>query len=307
MLNKRKKKVSTYDIDQIDNSVLQISDLQDDKTAEKQPVQKKVPFAVVESYKTIRTNLMFLLDHSTGNNVITITSANVSEGKSTTSVNLAVAFSQLENKVLIIDADMRRSSVHKKLKLENDAGLSNILAGFVSFKDTVKKVNENFHVLTAGQIPPNPSELLGGKKFETLLEELKKEYAYILIDTPPVNVVSDALVIAPHTDGMLIVVRDRYTPTHTIKRAIENARFANVKILGAVMNGADLKANGRYTYRKYYYRKNYSRYGYGGYGYGYGYGSYGGYNSYGYGYGHRRNPYASAANRVDEAQNNNSK
>lgn len=301
MLGKKKKKVSTYDIDQTDKSVLQLSDLGDNKSAEKQPAQKKVPFAVVESYKTIRTNLMFLLDHSSGNSIITITSANASEGKSTTAVNLAVAFSQLENKVLIIDADMRRSSVHKKLRLENDMGLSNILAGFVDFESAVKKVNDNFHVLTAGQIPPNPSELLGGKKFEELLEKLRKEYAYILIDTPPINVVSDALVIAPHTEGMLIVVRDRYTPTHTIKRAIENAEFANVKILGAVMNGADLKANGRYTYRKYFYRKHYSRYGYGGYGYGYGYG----YGGYGYGYGSRRNPYASAPSRPNEAPQNN--
>ena len=290
MLN-RKKLIKNYDVDQTENSVLQVDE---NGEQENKPAAKKVPFAVVESYKTIRTNLMFLLDHSSGNNVITITSANASEGKSTTAVNLAIAFSQLENKVLIIDADMRRSSLHKKLKIENDIGLSNILAGFTDFDVAVKKINKNFHVLTAGQIPPNPSELLGAQKFSKLLEELKKEYAYIFIDTPPINVVSDALVIAPHTDGMLMIVRDRFTPTYTIKRALENAAFANVKVLGAVMNGADLKANGRYTYRKYFYRKHYSRYGYGYGGYGYGYNSYG----YSYGYSKRHNPYASAADKA---------
>ncbi|MBO5019492.1 MAG: CpsD/CapB family tyrosine-protein kinase, partial [Clostridia bacterium] len=164
------KKNINLDIDQTDESVLQASDLQEEtKTIDKPTNAKRVPFAVVESYKTMRTNLLFLLDHSSGNNIITVTSANASEGKSTTAVNLAVAFSQLNNKVLIIDADMRRSSIHRKLKLENDIGLSNVLAGFSDAKSAIKKINDAFYVLTAGQIPPNPSELLGAQGFERLL------------------------------------------------------------------------------------------------------------------------------------------
>jgi len=144
--------------------------------------EKKVPFAVVEAYKTMRTNLMFLLAQQNGK-VVGFTSSNASEGKSTTSVNIAIAFSQLGGKVLIIDADLRRSSIHKKLKIENEDGLSNVLAGFSEFHSAVQHVNANFDVLSAGPIPPNPSELLGSVKFAELMTKLKEEYDYIIIVT----------------------------------------------------------------------------------------------------------------------------
>lgn len=282
MPNKNKK--VKVDIDNATNNVLTVEDVKQNGNTENKPQQKRAPFAVVEAYKSIRTNLTFMLPHTDKGNVVTITSANASEGKSTTAVNLSVAFSQLEDKILIIDADMRRSSVHKKLKLKNDTGLSNVLAGICDFDSAVCKLNEGFHVLTSGQIPPNPSELLGSKAFEELINLVKERYDYVIIDTPPVNVVSDALVVAPHTDGIVMVVRDGFTPNYTIKRALAVASFANVKILGAIMNGANPRSGGKYIYRKYSYRSKYYRYGYGysrkyGYGGKYGYGS-----KYGYGY-----------------------
>lgn len=232
---------------------------------------RHVPFTVVEAYKTIRTNLTFLLAASE-TKVFGITSPEAGEGKSTTSVNMAIAFSQLGDKVLLIDADMRRSSIHKKLKIENNAGLSNVLAGFNEYKDVINHISDTFDVITAGQVPPNPSELLGSARFKELVEAVGKEYSYVIIDTPPVDVVTDALVIAPQTAGLVLVVKDRVTPTDAIEHAIESAKFANINLLGAIMNAANPKSGGRYGYRKYGYRKYgyHRKYGYSKYGYGYG-------------------------------------
>ena len=234
---------------------------------------RHVPFAVVEAYKAIRTNLTFLLATSE-TKVFGITSPEAGEGKSTTSVNMAIAFSQLGDKVLLIDADMRKSSIHKKLKIENNAGLSNVLAGFNNYSEVITHINDTFDVITAGQVPPNPSELLGSARFKELVEAVGREYSYVIIDTPPMDVVTDALVIAPHTAGLVLVVKDHVTPTDAINRAIEAAKFANINNLGAVMNAANPKSGRGYGYRKYGYRKyGYRKYCYSKYGYGYGYGS----------------------------------
>ncbi len=236
---------------------------------------RRVPFAVIEAYKAIRTNLTFLLS-SSEKKVFGITSPEAGEGKSTTAVNMAIAFSQLGDKVLLIDADMRRSSIHKKLKVENKAGLSGVLAGFCKFRDTVTHISDTFDVLTAGQVPPNPSELLGSVRFKELIDETADKYSYVIIDTPPVDVVTDAWVIAPATSGLVLVVKDQITPTDAIQRSIEAAKFAGINLLGAVMNGANPKSTGyrKYGYRKYGYRKyGYRKYGYAKYGYGYGYGN----------------------------------
>lgn len=244
-----------------------------DYSSESNASDKKVPFAVVESYKTMRTNLMFMLAQQNGK-VLAFTSSNASEGKSTTSVNIAIAFSQLGGKVIVIDADMRRSSVHKKMRIENRDGLSNVLAGFTEFEDAVQSANANLDVLTAGPTPPNPSELLGSVAFDNLINKLREMYDYIIVDTPPLNIVTDALLIGPRTDGVVLVVRDSFSPRDSIKHAINSAKFANIKILGAVMNGANPKNSRRYTYRRYGHKYGYYKYGYGrsyrGYSSGYG-------------------------------------
>ncbi len=234
---------------------------------------RHVPFAVVEAYKTIRTNLTFLLS-SSETKVFGITSPEAGEGKSTTAINMAIAFSQLGDKVLLIDADMRRSSIHKKMKMENNGGLSGILAGFHKYEEVINHISDTFDVITAGQAPPNPSELLGSARFKELVDEVGKKYSYVIIDTPPVDVVTDALVIAPQTAGLVLVVKDQFTPTDAIKRTIEAAKFADINILGAVMNGANPKSGRRYGYRKYgkYAYRKYRKFGFG-YGYGYGYSS----------------------------------
>ncbi|MBR4073398.1 MAG: CpsD/CapB family tyrosine-protein kinase [Clostridia bacterium] len=251
----------------------------------------------------MRTNLMFLLAQQNGK-IVAFTSSNASEGKSTTSVNVAIAFSQLGGKVLVVDADLRRSSIHKKLRLENEDGISNVLAGFSEFSKAVQSINPNLDVLTAGPIPPNPSELLGSPKLTELFDKLREEYDYIIIDTPPLNVVTDALLIGPKTDGIILVVRDEFTPHDTVKRAIDAAEFANIKILGAVMNGANPKVSRGYTYRRYSYK--YRSYGYG-YGYGYGYrrrkNKSDGYG-YGYGYGYNKKNAETADKKAEDNKDN---
>ena len=258
-----------------------------EKTAENDSIaNKRVPFAIVESYKNLRTSLTFLLSENEGNS-FTVTSANAGEGKSTTSANLAVAFSQLGKKVLIIDADLRRASLHKKFKLENDVGLSDVIIGSVNINDAIKTISPMLSVLTAGPLPPNPSELLDSQNFSDLMVYLNSTYDFVIVDTPPLNVVSDSLIVAPNTTGVVLVIRDGYTPHYSIKKAIEVMRFSNVNILGTIMNGINPRSKSRYIYRKskyYSYNSGYnssygSSYGYGGYTYG----GYGGYGKYGYG------------------------
>lgn len=259
---------------------------------------KKTPFAVVEAYKKIRTNILFQLSQCDGK-VIAISSADVSEGKSTTSLNLAVTFSQTGGHTLLVDADLRRASLHKKMKIENKDGFSNVLAGFSDVETAVHHLSDSMDILTAGPIPPNPSELLGSKKFVDFIAKARETYDYIIIDTPPIDIVSDALVIAPHTDGMILVIRSDYTAHYMLQRALDSANFAKINILGVILNGVEMKAVRRYNKSRYArYKKGYG-YGYGnnGYGYGnngYGYGNngygYGG-NGYGYGYGYGNNGY----------------
>lgn len=153
-----------------------------------------VPFSVVEAYKMIRTNMMFVLSDSENKRVV-ISSALPNEGKTITAINLAIAFSQTGKKVLLIDADLRRPTVYQRLKINNNKGLSSILVGFCSLREAVRNISPNFDVLTSGAIPPNPSELLGGNNMSLLLDGLKDYYDYIIIDTPPINMVSDALVL----------------------------------------------------------------------------------------------------------------
>lgn len=217
---------------------------------------KKIPFAVVESYKAIRTNLSFLLANAK-NNVVLITSPNSGEGKSTTAVNMAIAFSQLGERVLLIDADMRKATLHKKLKTENGDGLSNVLAGMANVSDCLKQISDNLYFLSSGRIPPNPSELLGSPEFEQLLSTVSPAYGCVILDTPPMNVVSDALVAAPHTAGIVLVVRDRQTPNDDIKRIIDSAEFADIKILGAVINGIKQSAGTGYRSGSRYYKNRY--------------------------------------------------
>lgn len=213
---------------------------------------KSVPFAVVEAYKTIRSNLLFLLSQNE-NKAITISSSLKGEGKSTTSVNIAIALSQLNSKVMLIDCDLRKATIHKKLKIKNDVGVTSVLANFCSLEEAITEINPYLSVLTSGPIPPNAAELLSSKRMDKLLEKLNQEYDYIIIDTPPINVVSDALVVAAKTNGIIMVVKDNYIDRTDFEKALSSIEFAGVRVLGAVLNSAAHTRSKSYRY-KYVYK-----------------------------------------------------
>ncbi len=229
---------------------------------------ESIPFYITESYKALRTNFVFTVSASEKKTVV-VTSASPNEGKSTTSSNLAISLAQLGHKVLLIDADLRKSVQHKIFGLDNTAGLSTLLCGMQKLDDVLQKdVVEGMDVLTSGVIPPNPAELLGSKNMSKLLEQAAEKYDDIIIDAPPINTVSDAVTINGEIAGILLVARYDNTKNDDIARAVKAIELANLNILGFVLNDVLLKRSSGYY--KSYYKKYGKRYGYG-YGYGYGY------------------------------------
>ena len=233
---------------------------------------KDVPFYVVESYKSIRTNITFALSTSE-KKILAVSSSNPGEGKSTTSANIAIAAAQSGNKVLLIDADMRKAVQHKVFGLKNKKGLSSAISKMSKIEDCIQKnVMENLDVITSGPIPPNPSELLASEQMSLILDQLLQQYALIVIDTPPVNIVTDAMELAKSISGIIMVLRYGRTTTDDIETAMKKIDFAQMNMLGFVMNDVKTNHHGKY-YSKYKYKYKYNyKSGYG-YGYGYGYGS----------------------------------
>lgn len=221
----------------------------------------KVPFAVVEAYKTTRIHIVSTLE-KIGGKIIAISSPNAAEGKSTTAINVAIALSQLNKKVLIIDADSRRSTVHKKLKTENGLGCLDVISGTATVEEVVKSYNNNLKFITSGTQTNNPSELFSTDSFEEFLNNIKDDFDYIIIDTPPINLVSDALVIAQKCDGIILIARANITTYDAFKRTIDSTKELNINVLGCIINGHDSEKS--YKYGKY---SRYGKYGYGRYGY----------------------------------------
>lgn len=213
----------------------------------KNTLNKEITSFIIEAYKTIRTNLMFVLPNKSKNTIV-ISSALPGEGKSATALNLGISFSQLGQRVLLIDGDMRNPTIYKKLKVNNSKGLSSALGGFCEVGEVIKNVYENFDVLTSGPLPPNPTELLGSDNMSELLEGLEEYYDFIIVDTPPINVVSDALILAPKTDGVVLVIREKQTTHEQFKKALRSIEFADVKLLGSVLNGAEYEGS-KYNYK----------------------------------------------------------
>ncbi|MDO4315098.1 MAG: CpsD/CapB family tyrosine-protein kinase [Oscillospiraceae bacterium] len=220
-------------------------------------------FFVREAYKTLRTNLIFALTGEEGCKVVVVTSSLQSEGKSITAVNLAVSLAETDRRVLLIDCDMRRPKLSRLLDQSAPAGLSNLLLDPALLDKAVLKSRLPVDIILAGDIPPNPSELLGSPRMRRLLAEMRRRYDYIILDTPPINMVTDAVVLAPESDGVLFVVRADKSERGAVIRAVEQLEYARAKLLGFVLNGVDLEKS-RYGYGKYRYGR-YKRYGYGGY------------------------------------------
>lgn len=207
-------------------------------------------FKVSEAYKMARTNLAFSLVKK-GCKKIAFTSSFAGEGKSTTSVNIAITLAQQVNtKVLLIDCDLRKPKVNRFFHLQTSPGLTSYLGGMKDMESIIRHTDDpNLDLITSGVIVPNPSELLAGNEMKKLIEEMESKYDYIIFDTPPVNVVVDALSLAGFADGYVIVVKEGSTLKPELRHAVITLEHAKVKILGIILNGSRLEEKEEYKYR----------------------------------------------------------
>ena len=233
----------------------------------------KLGFAASEAYKLLRANIAFAIPGEEERcRIVGITSSNRSEGKSTTSVNLAYTLAQTGKRVLLIDCDMRIPTIGKKLSVHNSPGLSNFIAGQVDAGSALQESGflKNWKILAAGDIPPNPSELLGSDRMKNRMDLFAKNFDYIIMDLPPINIVADALAVARIVDGIVMVARQDYSDKKSVADAVNLLQMANLNILGFVLTRASSRSG---KYGRYNNYNKYSSYGYGyGDGYGYGYG-----------------------------------
>ncbi len=198
----------------------------------------KVKFSVTEAYNMLRTNLNFTLS-THESNIFVVSSPLSGDGKSTTSANISITIAQTKAKILLIDCDLRRPSQHKLFNVSNDKGLSSVLTGEPFEKNVHKNVYENLDLLTAGSMPPNPSELLGSTNMKNFLESIKDKYDYILLDTSPINIVTDALLLSKLCAGIVLVVRQNLSTYDELNKAIESIEFVKGSILGVVINSVE--------------------------------------------------------------------
>lgn len=228
-------------------------------TRVRSPIASELDFVVTEAYNLMRTNLMLSFPDTVGGKAIGITSPLPQDGKSYTSINLSYALAKDGHKTLLVSTDMRKPSIETIVGQNADIGLSDILAGNASVADciTVSQLHNSLYILSAGSIPPTPSELLGSKNMLDLLTLLKSKFDYIIFDLPPVLSVADPIILGSRIDGMIVVVRHMKSKKQNIAKVVSQLKYAGIRIVGLVYNAYRSGGNG------YYKNKNY----YGGYGY----------------------------------------
>lgn len=210
-------------------------------------VEKNSKSISAEAYKTLRTNIQYS-SFDKEIKTILVTSTIPGEGKSTIAGNLALSFAQQDKKVLVIDCDLRKPALHKMFKLSNFKGLSDVIVGNSDLEKAMYNYKDNFDILTSGKIPPNPSEILASNAMTMLLEKLKTMYDIIIIDSAPLQAVTDAQIISNKVDGTLLVIRAGLTKREAILQAKELLNQVNAKILGVVLNGAENNSEKHYYY-----------------------------------------------------------
>ena len=221
--------------------------------------KRELPYDVNEAMKLLRTNLQFC---GKDKKVILLTSTVADEGKSTVALNLCTSLAQLGSRVLLIDADMRKSVLASRAMqgARELPGLSHLLAARSSLEDVLLATDiQDFHVILAGRVPPNPTELLSNPRMEKLIEICRNEYDYVIVDCPPINLVVDAAIVAPMCDGIIMVVNSGSIPYRMAQNAVRQLEATGTPILGAVLNMIE-KKNDKYYYRKGYYQKYYGDY-----------------------------------------------
>ena len=210
-------------------------------------VETKPKSIAAESYRTLRTNLQYS-SFDKEYKVIVVTSSEPGEGKTTTAGNLAMSLAQGEKKVILIDCDLRKPSLHKRFKVSNIMGLSDVLIGREVIENAATRYKKNLTVLTSGKIPPNPSEMLGSKAMTALLLELQGIFDYIILDTPPIQAVTDSQILGAKADGVILVVKAEKTKKESVQNSINLLKKVNAHIIGTVLNGVDNKRNKYYYY-----------------------------------------------------------
>ena len=215
-------------------------------------------FHIAEAYKSLRTNLEYSFFENK-NKVILITSSVPKEGKSSITANLGVYLTYIGYKVLLIDCDFRKPKLNRFFNLPNQTGIINAIIKKTALHDVLNHVSPKLDVIPNGAIPPNPVELLNSKELEDLIQELTDQYNYVLIDSPPAATLTDAVVLAPYADGVILVVKHAATPVEIIKQTIDNLNNANANMLGVVISQVNTKADSYYRYRYYDYYNDKSK------------------------------------------------
>jgi capsular exopolysaccharide synthesis family protein len=206
-----------------------------------------------ESFRGIRTGILFS-SADTPPQVILVTSAAPGEGKSSCVANLGATLAMAGSKVVILDCDMRRPRLHKIFNCPREIGISSVLVGTSPLSHVVvHTVVENLDLIPCGPIPPNPSEIVGSRKIKQLIDELRKHYQHILIDSPPITAVTDAVLLSQVSDSVLLVIRAGDTPKPVIQNGIEQLKNVNAHIMGAILNGIKTGRDSYYYYQYYYY------------------------------------------------------
>lgn len=223
-------------------------------------LHQNLKFTATEQYKLLRTNLTFTLPEDQGCAVVGITSAMRGEGKSTTAVNLSYVLAESGKRVLLIDGDLRLPSIAKKMKIDNSPGLTDLLKGKETIQMNIFKSEQlgNWYIMPSGDLPPNPSEILGSRRMENVIKVLSENFDYIILDLPPVNIVSDALAVSKFISGMIVVIREDYTEKKELETCFRQLKLSDVKVLGCVINETK---KGKVSYGKNKYKKYYKTYG----------------------------------------------
>lgn len=215
-------------------------------------------FRVAEAYRTIRTNLLFTLANA-DSNIVVVSSAEPSAGKSTLVANLAIVMAQTGARVVLVDADMRKPVLHRSFRVSKTNGLSKVLGGLLTLDEAIcPSVAQNLDLIPAGSIPPNPSELLGTERMKKTLATLSEQYDYVFIDTPPIGVVTDAMVLSPAAAGIVLVARQKHTNYDDLQDTVEAVKQADGNLLGVVITDVRQEGVGYSHYGRY---GRYSRYG----------------------------------------------
>lgn len=209
-------------------------------------VENKPKSIVAEAYRTLRTNIQYS-SFDKEIKTIVVTSAEMAEGKSTVAGNIALIFAQSEKKVILIDCDLRKPSVHKNFNASNLIGVSEVLLGKATFEESVQKHNDNFYFLTSGKIPPNPSEMLASSAMTKLIEKVREEYDMIVLDTAPLKAVTDAQILSAKVDGTILVVREAITKRDAVIEAKNLLDKVGANIIGTVLYAVE-NTSKKYNY-----------------------------------------------------------